>query len=69
LCAAFGKQSVRAVNAKASSLKAVHADRGGETLSFASLFGILDIVDTDGLANPRGLALKFRLSNGGEARS
>jgi catalase len=81
LHSAFGKRGVRAVHSKGLVLEGRFVPTAeAKALSFASLFagpvpviarfsdftGIPDIPDTDGLANPRGLALKFRLPNGGE---
>jgi catalase len=77
LHSAFGKRHVRAVHAKGVVLTGVFVpDAEAKTLCKAGLFnrpstqivarfsdftGIPDIPDTVGDANPRGLALKFRL--------
>jgi catalase len=81
LHSAFGKHQMRAVHTKGLALEGRFTPTTeAKVLSFASLFagpvpviarfsdftGIPDISDADGLANPRGLALKFKLPNGGE---
>lgn len=76
------QQGARAVHAKgvvlegvftpsnsASSLsKAPHLQKTSVpiTVRFSNFAGILTIPDTDGLATPRGMAIKFRLPNGSD---
>jgi catalase len=81
LHSAFGKHQARAVHAKGLLLEGTFTPTAeARALSIAPLFagptpviarfsdftGLPNIADTDGLANPRGLALKFRLPNGSE---
>ena len=77
---AFGNHHVRAVHAKGIILEGEFIpDAGAETLSkafhlqkrrskitvrFSDFTGIPDIPDNMGAANPRGLAIKFRLDDG-----
>ena len=83
LRAAFGTHHARAVHAKgiilegsftpaaeARGLSSAVLFSGGSipiTVRFSDFTGIPDIPDTAGDANPRGLAVKFRLANGQEA--
>ena len=78
----FGKQTDnRAVHAKGIVLEGRFVPRAAAatlstaphfqkpvrlTLRFSNFAGIATISDTDGLANPRGLALKFHLADGSE---
>jgi catalase len=81
LHSAFGKHQMRAVHTKGLVLEGTFTPTPeARALSVAALFvgpvpmiarfsdftGLPDISDTDGLANPRGLALKFKLPGGAE---
>lgn len=80
LHSAFGKHSARAVHAKgiilegtftpaaeaASITTAVHFKKGKipVVVRFSDFTGIPDISDANGLANPRGFAVKFKIPGG-----
>ena len=80
LHSAFGNHHARAVHAKgiilegtftpsteaASITSAVHFSKGKlpVIVRFSDFTGIPNISDADGLANPRGFAIKFKLSDG-----
>lgn len=80
LHSAFGEHHARAVHAKgiilegiftpdaqaATLSKAVHLQKKSSqvTVRFSDFTGIPDIPDNIGLANPRGLAIKFKMDDG-----